>query len=195
MELKEYIKIFRNHFKLFALVVIVTIVLGVVIQEMFPTRYRSEVNLDVTRSGQQTETNDYRYDEFYRLQADERFADTVVRWIGSGRIQEDITEESGSAEFSKLKARRLSSQLIKVTFLVSEIKDSEKVTSSIADVLNNKTRELNKDQNNPNWFKIIVSKPVVSEYKLPLVKLFFILLLLGSFIGFWAVFAKHYLED
>ena len=195
MELKEYIQIFKKHFKLFILIVVAMIVAGVTIQEMLPTRYKVEVNLDVTRSGQQIETNDYRYDEFYRLQADERFADTVVRWLQSGRIKEDIMTLANEAEFKKLKAMRLSSQLIKVTFLVLEIESSEKVADSISKVLNKKTRELNKDQNNPNWFKIIVSKPVVSEYKLPIAKLAIIMLILGIFIGFWAVFVRHYLED
>lgn len=195
MELKEYILIFKNNFKFFLLVLVAVIIIGVATQEIFPTRYKVEVNLDITRSGQQTETSDYRYDEFYRLQADERFADTVVRWIGSGRIQEDILTESGKTEFSRLKAMRLSSQLIKVTFFVSDSRDSSKVTESISDVLNSKTRELNKDQKNPNWFKIIVSKPVVNEYKIPIVKLMLIMIILGVFIGFWAVFIRHYLKD
>jgi len=194
MDLKEYIQIFKKHFKLFVFVIITTVVGGVVVQTLLPTMHKVEVSLDITRSGQQIETTDYRYDEFYRLQADERFADTVVRWLQSGRIREDIAIATKEISFKKLKARRLSSQLVEVTFLVSEIKHSEKVTNSISNVLNKKSKELNKDQNNPNWFKIIVSKPVVSECKLSIVKLIIIMSILGAFIGFWAVFIKHYLE-
>jgi capsular polysaccharide biosynthesis protein len=195
MELKEYIQIFKRHLKLFVLVTIATVVIGLTVQKVLPTRYKVEVNLDVTRSGQQAETSDYRYDEFYRLQADERFADTVVRWIESGRIQEDIRIATKDVDFKKLKAMRLSSQLIKTTFLVAESDRSKDVTNSISMVLNKKTADLNKDQNNPNWFKVIVSKPVVVEYKIPTIKLVIIMLILGMFIGFWTVFMKHYLED
>lgn len=195
MELREYIQILKKHFKLFALIVVASVFLGFVIQEMMPTRYKVELNLDITRLGQQDKTADYRYDEFYRLQADERFADTVVRWLQSGRIQEDIKSSSDKFKFKKLKAMRLSSQLIRVTFLVSNSKDSEKITKSISEVLNSKSQELNKDQNNPSWFKVIVSKPVVLEYKLSTQKLVLVSLFLGVFIGFWAVFAKHYLEE
>ncbi|MFA6790257.1 MAG: hypothetical protein WCR65_01635, partial [Parcubacteria group bacterium] len=149
MELKEYIKIFKNNFKFFALIVASVLVSGIAFQEFMPEKYRVEANLDVTRSGLQKETSDYRYDEFYRLQADERFADTVVRWIGSGRIREDISTESKGAGFEKLKAERLSSQLVRITFVVSDVEDSKKIVAAIEKVLNDKTQELNKDQNNP----------------------------------------------
>lgn len=194
MELKEYIEIVKENIKLFGTVVLGVMILGAAIQEILPTAYKVEANLDITRSGQQNETTDYRYDEFYRLQADERFADTVVRWIGSGRIQEDIAKESKNVDFKRLKAMRLSSQLIKVNFFVANPNESEKVTSAISKVLNDKTQELNKDQKNPNWFKIIVSKPVVSEYKLPIAKLLMLTFVLGIFVGLWSVFINHYLK-
>lgn len=194
MELKEYIKIFKKDFKFFVLVVAGLVIFGTAFQELAPEKYRVEANLDITRSGQQAETSDYRYDEFYRLQADERFADTVVRWIGSERIREDISAESKSAGFEKLKAERLSSQLVRITFVVSSAKDSEKVTVAVTKVLNDKTQELNEDQKNSNWFKIIVSDPVVSENRIPMQKFVITLLFLGIFIGFWTVLIRHYLN-
>jgi capsular polysaccharide biosynthesis protein len=194
MELKEYLQIFKRNIKLFVTIVIGVFLLGILIQVGLPSFYKAEVNLDVTRTGQQKETADYRYDEFYRLQADERFADTVVRWLQSGRIQEDILSLAApGVEFKRLKASRLSSQLIRVTFIVKEESDARIITAAISKVLNEKSQELNKYQQNNNWFKLIVSEPVVNSYKIPLFKLSIILLFVGIFAGFWGVLIRHYL--
>ncbi len=195
MELKEYIKIFRRKWKLFASVVVGVIVFGMLVQLLLPTKYKVSVDLNITRIGYQKNTNDYRYDEFYRLQADERFADTVVRWLESDRIKADIINNAGLDSFEKLKARRLSSQMINVTFLVKKISYAKKTVKAIAKILDKKTVELNKYQQDPNWFKVLVSQPVISEYKFSLGKLISILLLGGVFIGFWIVFIKHYFDD
>ena len=157
---------------------------------VLPIKYKVELDLNITRIGRQSETMDYSYDEFYRLQADERFADTVVRWLGSAIIKEEI-----SSDFQKLKARRLSSQMISVSFLVLKKQEADIVVKSIDKVLNEKTAELNRLQKSPSWFKVLVSRSVVTEYKfLSFEKLIIVLVFLGFFAGFWGVFVKHYLK-
>ena len=194
MEIKEYIKIFKKHYKLFLVIVLSTITVGIFVQVILPAKYKVSIDINVTRLGYQKNTNDYRYDSFYRLQADEKFADTVVRWIDSPRIQTDISEKLKNISFEKLKARRLSSQMINVTFLISQPDRANEVTKIMEKLLNNQTKELNKYQQDPNWFKLLISKPVVSNYKLPIEKLIIILLFAGIFIGFWGVFIKNYFE-
>lgn len=193
MELKEYIKIFKKNYKIFFITLGLILIAGSVVNSVLKTSYKVEVDLNITRTGYQKETTDYRYDEFYRLQADERFADTVVRWLGSAVVINDILKDSNS-NFEKIKAQRLSSQMIKVSFLVVNKNQAEKVTKAMDDVLNKKTAELNGEQNNPNWFKILTSYPIVKEYKITWLKLEVMLLLGGIFLGIWAVFIKHYLE-
>lgn len=193
MELKEYIKIFKKNYKIFFITLGLILIAGSVVNSVLKTSYKVEVDLNITRTGYQKETTDYRYDEFYRLQADERFADTVVRWLGSAVVINDILKDSNS-NFEKIKAQRLSSQMIKVSFLVANKNQAEKVTKAVDNVLNKKTAELNGEQNNPNWFKILTSYPIVKEYKITWLKLEVMLLLGGIFLGIWAVFIKHYLE-
>lgn len=194
MELKEYFKILKKNYRLFAGVVMGVLVFGLVGWSLIGVKYRVVVDLDVTRTGYQNDTKDYRYDEFYRLQADERFADTVVRWLESDRIKKDIYQGSSEASFEKLKAQRLSSQVIKVSFLVKDKNLANKVTHSIYNILNDKTVQLNLEQKNPNWFKILTSDPFVTKYQVHIIKLLVALLAGGIFLAFWTVFIKHYLE-
>lgn len=195
MELKEYIKIFKKRWKLFVGVVVSVLVIGVLIQSLLPIKYKVNVDLNITRIGYQKNTNGYRYDEFYRLQADERFADTVVRWLESDRVKIDISNDVRVSSFEKIKARRLSSQMISVNFLIREKRYSEKIVNSMAKILDKKTMELNKYQQDPNWFKILISQPTVSDHRLSFGKLILILLLSGIFIGTWVVFIKHYFNN
>lgn len=194
MELKEYLNIFKKNIKWFFFSIIVVLFFGFLGQFLLGNKYKVELDLNITRTGFQKDTNEYRYDEFYRLQADEKFSDTVVEWIKSSRVREDVANKSEKSQFSKLKGERLSSQMIRVSFLVENKNEAEKISKAIGEILNIKTDELNLEQNNPSWFKILASKPVVIEYKFPLGKLIFTLLVAGVFVGFWVVMIRHYWE-
>ncbi len=193
MELKEYIEIFKKRKKIFLGTIGVIVVVGMLGYFLTPEKYKVSVDLNITRMGYQKDTNEYRYDEFYRLQADERFADTVVRWLGSARVKEDLKRKSQGVEFDNLKAGRLSSQMITVRFLVDSVDQAQSATSALTELLNEKTKELNKYQQNPNWFTVLVSRPVVSEYKWSPYKFFGVLLLSGFLVAFWITLAHYYL--
>lgn len=195
MELKEYLKIFKNNYKFFLGTVILTLVIGISFYFIIGDKYKAELNLNVTRTNYQTDTMDYRYDDFYRLQADERFADTLVRWLGSRVIQNEISKEADGVLFEKLKAERLSSQMIRVSFVIDEKSQAVKITQAIDNVLNDNISQLNAEQKNPQWFKVLVSYPIVDNYKLGLAKFVGILLALGIFLGSWVVLIRHYLSN
>ncbi len=194
MELKEYLKMFKDNYQVFFITLGVVLVVGLSFQLVIKNKYKAEVDLNVTRTGYQKDTSDYRYDEFYRLQADERFADTLVRWLGSVVIKNDISKEVSGILFEKLKAERLSSQMIKVSFLIYNQEDAKQVTQAINEVLNKNIAELNLEQKNPQWFKVLVSYPVVNNYEPSWIKLIGILLVIGFFLGFWTVLIRHYLK-
>ncbi|HBI17419.1 MAG: hypothetical protein UR60_C0016G0015 [Candidatus Moranbacteria bacterium GW2011_GWF2_34_56] len=194
MELKEYLKIFKSNYKLFLGTLILTLAIGISFYFIVEDKYKAELNLNVTRTNYQKDTTDYRYDEFYRLQADERFADTLVRWLGSKVIQNEILTEVDGISFEKLKAERLSSQMVRVSFIIDEKNQAVKITQAIDNILNDNISQLNEEQKNPQWFKVLVSSPMVDNYKLDLDKLMGILLALGIFLGSWAVLIRHYLK-
>ncbi|MFC1645087.1 hypothetical protein ACFL08_03600 [Patescibacteria group bacterium] len=191
MELMEYVGIFRKNLRYFLVTVLLVLVIGFGIHAAMPNNYKVTLDLNVTRTGKDL-TNDYRYDSFYRLQADERFADTVVKWLGSERVKADIREHSKSVSDLNLKARRLSSQMIEVTFIIPVTNDAERVTDSIIKFVNGSSQDLNKYQQEKSWFKVIANNPFVAENKIGFLKLFLICLGLGVFAGFWTVLVKYY---
>ncbi|MFC1608874.1 hypothetical protein ACFL2R_00715 [Patescibacteria group bacterium] len=191
MELREYVEIFRKNLKYFFITVLLVFVVGFGIYAAMPNNYKATLDLNVTRTGREI-TGAYRYDSFYRLQADERFADTVVRWLGSERVKMDVRDHAKVATDLNLKAKRLSSQMIEVTFVVPAISDAEKVASSVSQFVNNNAKELNKYQKERSWFRVISSDPYVSGNKINFLKLVAVCLSISIFLGFWTVFAVHY---
>ncbi len=199
MEFREYLAIFRKHIKLFLAVIAIFFLAGLAWQFLRPLSYISSLTLNITREGSQP-TSDYKYDDFYRLQADERFSDTVVRWLESPRVAVDIYNDAkivasglNQRTLSQVfKAQRFSSQEIEVTYVASDSQTARTLAQSIVKVLNDKTQELNKLQKEENWFMVMGSDPVVSENKLNTNLVILASLVLGAFLGIWAVLIRHY---
>lgn len=194
MELKAIIEIFKKHKKIFVRILFLFIFSGLVLYYFQPKTYISILMLNVTRNGVQ-ETAEYQYDDFYRLQADERFADTVARWIGSPEVSRNIYEEA-NIEFKKPpKATRLSSQMIEVVFKTKNREDGIALADSTEKVLNKQTEELNEIQKNKSWFMLIAGDPVISEGGISILVAFFGSVAVGLFFSFWGVMIKNYLEN
>lgn len=201
MELKEYLTIFRKYFKLFITVAALFVVAGILFQLFRPLNYKAVLNLNVTRIGFQ-ETSDYRYDDFYRLQADEKFADTVVRWLGSPRMGIEIYNDSkivstglSQGKLSKIfKAQRVSSQVVSVKYFSKTPDSARDLSKSIIKIVNREAENLNKFQKEEAWFTVMGGEPVIGENKWPWGVVILASLLLGIFVGVWTVLIKHYLS-
>jgi capsular polysaccharide biosynthesis protein len=199
MELKEYISIFKSNCKAFVATVIIFVLAGILFQILRPLSYKAYLTLNVTRIGSQ-QTSDYRFDDFYRLQADEKFADTVVRWLSSERIATDILSDSkvNTAGLSAwrlsrfFKAQRLSSQVVQVSYATGNVSTAQDSAKSVLKILNRETEKLNQDQKEEYWFKLVAVDPVVKENKFSWSIVILATLALGVFIGMWVVLARHY---
>jgi len=203
MDLKQYLKIFLKNRTWFLITILCVVVVGAVYgkyKESRPTSYQVSLLLNVTRSGTQT-TDAYRFDDFYRLQADEKFADTVVKWLVNPRIVTDIFNEngmiSGGIDLKKLskffKPKRLSSQTIEVNFTSNSAREAQDLSESTVKALNSEIKSLNQYQKEDNWFKIVGDEPVIKEYKVDWKNVFLVSLILGVFLGIWTVLIRHYL--
>jgi capsular polysaccharide biosynthesis protein len=201
MELKEGIQEIRKQWKLFSLITIGTVIATILYVFLQPVRYTTILSLHIARSGSGIQTNEYQYDDFYRLQADERFADTVVRWLSSPRIVADIYKETGRnipvpAEHTLGKifsAKRLSSQYVEIRFTTATQEIAENLTNSLEKTLNQRTIDLNSgtSQNN-DWFRIIVEKPIIYPYYIPWTKIIGGSLLVGMVLALWGVGLRVY---
>lgn len=190
MELREYLKIFKDNQKTFWIIVVLFLLGGVLFQLFRPESYKVFLMLNVARSGYQ-ETDSYQYDDFYRLQADEKFAETVVRWIGSPNVKGEICRDIEPCS-EKIRARRLSAQMIQIDYVSKDTTTGKAMTGSIVNVINKEATKLNKSNSSSTWFEVVGSKPVIKKNKIENKKAFLIILMLGVFFGFWGMLFMHY---
>lgn len=175
-------------------------------QWLRPVSYETVLALHIARSQEKTvSSGEYRYGDFYRLQADERFADTVVRWLLSPGIVSDVFR---AADLEKrvgnpgdlsgaFVPKRLSSQFVEVRFSSPEMTDGEKIANAMRDVLNRETQNLNLGApgNSDGWFVVLVDRPVTYRYEPNWKWILAVSLSLGVLAGAWAVLVKQYWRD
>jgi len=201
MEFKEFIQIFKNNFKLFILVIILIIAGGFIYFSFLPISYGTSLTLNITRSGSQN-TDNYKFDDFYRLQADEKFAETLVEWLKSPRIVADIYDKAGVdyngfslRKFSKvIKPEKMSSQVVAVSYSSPNSDIAKKISAAIISIVSKNIANLNTDQKENTWFKIDASDPLIVLNKVTPLEILMIFFLIGIFIAFWIVLITHYLK-
>ena len=202
MEWYDIVKIYWKERRLFMLIVVASIFVALAWQVSQPVKYRAALLLNVGRDKAPT-TSEYSFDDFYRLQADERFGDTVVRWLQSPRVVSDILKESGlnvsprseSELKSLIVAKRLSSQVIELSFSHAEKTILEREADAIVKVLNEYTEKLNQDGQKDGWFVIVGSDPVLLDARVALPKAVAMGGLIGCFIAFWTVTVRWSLRQ
>jgi capsular polysaccharide biosynthesis protein len=201
MELKEYLKIIKQNSKLFWSITLLIIAGSFAYFIFKPVSFGTSLTLNITRKGSQ-ETPDYKFGDFYRLQADEKFAETVVEWLKSPRTVADIYSEAGinPNEFSlkqltkSLKPEKLSSQIVAVNFSAANPESAGKISKSIFEIISRNTENLNKNQNEKTWFEVLAQDPVILKEKFDPFVVLVISLAAGIFAAFWVVLVAHYLK-
>lgn len=191
MELREFFAIFVQHKKLFLGIVCGSIVCGCMYYFVQPQTYHTSLTLNITRDGVQ-DVDAYMYDDFYRLQADERFADTVVQWIDSPYVRITVFAQGKDRAFT---AKRLSSQVVNVEYITDTVKEGNDVAIKLISVLNEETQKLNQKQARDSWFMILGSNPVVQDHTYALFFLFCLFSAIGFFLAFWAVMIAQYVGE
>jgi hypothetical protein len=199
MELKEYILIIKKHLRTFLFVIFLVLVSGLTYFYARPTSYDASLALNITRKGIE-QTTDYKYDYYYRLNADEKFADTVVEWLRDPGTVRGIYENSGIAavdlslkKLTKLfKPEKRSSELVLVYFSSSNEKEIKNISDSIKKEISQNTNNLNYLQKDANWFDIFGEDPVIVKHSFNLPLIVAGLFFFGIFLAFWVVLITHY---
>lgn len=201
MELKQYFQIIKKNFSLFIRIfgIIFLSVLGYFYFR--PISYNTSLTINISRLGTQ-ETSDYRFDDFYRLQADEKFAETIVEWLKSPQIVSsiyaqsriDLKEKSLKKIARIFKAEKRSSQVVFVEFSVSSEKDAQEISKNVIKIISQETEKLNAKQKNKDWFLILGNDPVIRKGVPDYARVFEGTILAGLFLAFFGILLKHYLE-
>ena len=196
MELRDFLNIFYKARLLYLGIIGAFLLLGALFLAYQPKEYQSSLLITIGRTEGVT-ASEYSYDGFYRLQADERFADTLVKLLGTSRVAEDIFADAklpGSGKDKYFSAKRLSSQVVEVTYRSTDKQVLTSLGESIPRVLTRYTDELNREAiPNENWFRIVAALPVIEGARVAASIVLGVALFFGVFVGFGVILFRYYL--
>lgn len=198
MDIREYWEVLQKNARFFWIVSAGLWLLSAIWLHAQPVTYQGTLLLNVGRTASE-QPAEFSYDSFYRLQADERFADTLVRWLATPRIVSDILESAGTSADSyseaalsgHFQAKRLSSQVVEVRFTASSREALARYSEALVGTTQKYTEALNATQQ--NWFRVIGSEPVIRDARVTPWPFLALSLCVAIFIAFWAVLIKHFL--
>jgi len=202
MELKEIIKIIIKARIIFFIVFLVTIFSAMGWLLFQPKKYQTSLAIDITRESVD-QTADYRYDQYYRFLADEKFADTIVQWTKDPQIVKDIFDKAGVQTETKnlkyfsglIRGEKLSSNFVQIKFSVREKDNAEKIAKAINEIFSNKTSKINESAKSNNWFKLNFGRAIIVEYH-PCFALVLLLSAIGGLIlSVFAVMLNYYWKE
>jgi capsular polysaccharide biosynthesis protein len=202
MELKEYYEIIRKNTSVLVYTIVIVVIVVYTWSIKKSETYSTSFILNIGRTEEQS-TSDYRYDQFYRIQADDKFADTVSEWLKMPGIVQEISDRAGLSSNSKslrqlaktFGAEKMSSQIIEVRFSPANPDEAGKISSAIASVISDKTKALNADAHDPNWFKVDSSNLITAKNVQDLRLNLSVASLAGLMLGIFLAFIKHYLSE
>jgi capsular polysaccharide biosynthesis protein len=202
MEFREILKIIIERKVLFVIVLLSTVFLVIGWLLFQPKKYQASLSVDITRE-KVDETADYQYDQYYRLLADEKFADTVVQWTSDPQLVKEIFDKAGIKKDVKdlnqfshlLKGERLSANFVRIRFDVGEKEEAEKLANSIEEIFTGKTVRLNESAKDMNWFKLNFSPAIIVEYRPSFLGFFSAGIVGGVLLGIFACLFHHYWKD
>lgn len=202
MELREYYKVLKSNMS----VVIYTAIIAIVVSYAWSVKQSQTYSASILLNIGQTETQstaDYRYDQFYRLQADDKFAETVVEWLKSPGIAKNIFDKAGVSSDQKtmrslsksFQAEKLSSNIVGVRYSTQNNDEAEHIAPAVSSIISEKTKSLNADARDPNWFQISASDLIILKNTQDLRINLGIAALAGLFFGILLAFGKHYISE
>lgn len=198
MELRDFLQLFVRRQSLIAGIVGTALVIGFLGYRLQTQWYEGTVLLSVTRQGAEA-TPEYQYDHSYRLQADERMADTVARYLESEIGRRDTarralftgTRETGFIE-SKVAALRLSSSLIRVSYRTETPTEADRIAVAFSETGERYLASLNEQAANRNWFTLVATEAFAKDGRFTLPVALGVALLIGCLTAFWTVLGLWY---
>jgi len=202
MDLKEYYKIFKQNISVAIYTVTIFVIAAYIWSVKKSETYTASLLLNLTRTELQR-NSDFRYDQFYRIEADDKFADTIKQWLKNpGVVAKVYNEAHINSEHKTLrqlskdfKVDKLSPEIVEVRLTTVSREDAEKISEAIGVVISEKIKLLNSDARDPNWFKIIPSDPIILKNTQNLIINLSAAAAAGLFLGAIFAFVKHYLKE
>lgn len=199
MELKEYIKIIKKRTRLILTIVILVTASSLLFLVFRPVKYETSLSLFINK-GKTQQTDDFKYDGYYALQAGEIIADSVKQWLKNPetvnaiyqKARIDPSFKSIKSYTKKFDAKKMSAQCVEVRFESSSEEEASKISSVVAEVIKDKLKNLEKNSEEELSFLIESENPIIIENKHDVYLNAIIGLVSGLFLGIFIAFGKEY---
>ncbi|MFW5885128.1 MAG: hypothetical protein ACOCUF_02785 [Patescibacteria group bacterium] len=201
MEFKEFIQLIRRNFNLMLPAAAVFLAGGFLLWNYQTNFFGASFAVNIDR-GEFQDTQDYRHDQFYRLQADDKFAENVVFWLqdagflaGVGQDFSDFSKKGSFGEVESLGASQLSPNYVRVEYKSRNKESLNPAYQVLKKNLTQKTRSLDYENSDPTWFKLNYGRLNVYPVEPNLIIYLVSSLGAGLLFGVFLVLFKHYLKD
>ncbi len=200
MELKEFLNLVKKYRITFGLIVLGVFFLGLIIYNQQRKIYLGSIAINISREDK-TIINDCQYDQFYRLEADEKFGKNVVNWVSDPGLMERNRKDFGKvrkgdwSDLSKIKATQLSSNYIKVEFQSKSSQSATIFGKVLENNLIQQTQQLKSNQGDKGWFKLVIDDVRVEKNNISIYLILLISICLGFSLGIFGVLLRYYFEE
>ncbi|TXG78213.1 hypothetical protein E6Q11_01530 [Candidatus Dojkabacteria bacterium] len=167
-----------------------------------PAQYEGELWLTVTRTQGTPSTSEYTYDQFYRFQADERLADSLVAFLVSESGKRLISEKAKFDEYSyqkflkgKINGMRQGTNAIKVSYRTTSLDQGAQIGEAVLNSANTYLFAINEDAHQPGWFTVVGMKPALWDASWSLERLGVLGLVSGLVVAFWGVVLRFFWDE
>jgi len=135
-----------------------------------PERY--DVSMDIITSvPERVPSKEYEFDGYYAMQSVDLFSDTIAGWFKSpgfvaqvfdkAQVQRPSKQLRGLAQVFTVK--KVSGQMVNVSFETNSEKDAVKLTESTSQILNSSVDNFNKSGDKKVAFSVITNNPLIAQ--------------------------------
>jgi hypothetical protein len=199
MEFREFVKLIGKNKYLLFLAVVFCLGAGFFVWRYQANFYAASFSVGIDR-GAFEKTDDYKYDQFYRLQADEKFAENITYWANDpgflSKAKKDFLGFGGEKfnNIKAIKAEQFSSNYLKVNFKSSTKEELMPFYKALKKNLRQKTEDLDYENKAPGWFKLNFGDLAVNKNNPSLFLYFCIALGAGILFGIFLILFVYYFK-
>lgn len=187
-------KIARHSLLIITLSSLLFAIGSVAVTKSLPPKYQAAVSYTIDHRNLQ-KSEDYAFDGYYALRAQEIFADTLVSWFKTPAVIEQVKELAANHVDSKIpprleyRVKKFSGQNIVVTLIDSDKERLRVLASTTTGVITSRAGELNRQgEDGESLFSVTASRPFIFPKVFSLAQAAIIGLMLGAVISSLFVF-------
>jgi len=162
--------LFSKWWKPILIATIFSMLFVYVLVPRLPKQYDASLDV-VTSVPERVPSKEYEFDGYYAMQAVDLFSDTIAGWFKSPGFVAQVFDKAQVQRPSKqlrglgqvFSVKKVSGQLVNVSFRTNNEKDAEKLAKSATQVLNNSVENFNKNGDKKVAFSVLISEPLIAQ--------------------------------